>query len=135
MGRYVRYLPSAVIVTVVLWLAACGPPPTPNPPPVTKINQCPELPVNEGGYTRPVPTNHPITTLPVASDNTARIIMWINRTCDRYYIGPIDYSKVPGFCWYRPDIGDWYVGDANNGTISLWLGPLPQSCGDGTQKV
>ena len=131
-----RYQPSAVITVVVLGLAACGPPPPiPTPPPVTWINQCPELPTNPGGFTRPVPTNHRIQFLPVASDYTGRLIMWINRTCDAYFVGPLDYGRAPGLCWYRPDLGDRYVGDVNNGTASLWIGPLPRSCGDGTQKV
>ena len=129
----VRRLIAAVGLLSILVVACVAPgpprPPSPPLPPVSSISQCQEtFQTNPGGYTRPIPTNHPITSTPVASDYTGRVIMWLSRHCDQFITGSLDYGRSPGFCWFRADLGDRYYGDLNNGVVSAWIGPLPASC-------
>ena len=99
-----------------------GPPPIiPNPPPVVPISQCKD--VFPDTYTRPVPVGRPIYFLPATSDE--RKIMWLDRSCNYWYVGPYDPPRAPAFCAYRADLGDRYYASYDQG---MFVGTPPLSC-------
>ena len=113
------------VIAAVTCLTACPPPITPHPPPVTPISQCKDVfPVNKGGFTRPLPTNKPIFILGAPEDYTGQKIIWLDRNCNYYYLGALDY-RYPGtdWCRFRPDAGDRLY-SAQNGFII----PIPRPC-------
>ena len=118
------------IGSVALTLAACnptGPPPPPPPivlpplPVIQPISKCKD--VFPEGVTRPIPTGKPIVLL--LSTPTERRIMWLDRSCNKWYIGPYDPAHAPYFCWYRPDLGDRYYA---NWDQDMAVGTPPQAC-------
>lgn len=124
-------LSTAVVISVAMLLfvlTSCvrPPPPAIGPPalpPVTPISQCTEVFPTGGpaGFTRPVPTNHPITILPAVAGQ--RIIIWLDRHCDRFFLGPIDYTHGPTWCRYHPESGDRYYSN-QDGFIDI----IPRAC-------
>jgi len=119
---------GALGFTAIFTVGACEPgitppppPPVPVLPPVTPISQCKD--VFPDTYTRPVPTGRPIFLLPSTKDQ--RKIMWLDRSCNYWYVGPYDPAHAPYFCWYRPDLGDRYYANYDQ---AMFVGVPPQAC-------
>lgn len=112
----------ALVALAVGLLTACPPPITPHPPRVYPISQCTEE--FPDGYTRPVPTNHDIiirTALP-----GVRVIIWLDRHCDHWVIGPYDPAHPITACDYRADLGDRYYSERDS-----FVATPPQACPQG----
>lgn len=119
-----RLLVIVCLVAAVL-LTACPPPITPHPPRVYPISRCTEVfPANQGSYTRPTPTNHPIGLLSAPEDFGGQWIMWLDRNCNTFFRGPLDY-RYPNtpFCAFHPELGD-RVYSGSDGFII----PIPEPC-------
>jgi hypothetical protein len=122
----------AVAGVALATLVACEPSPLPTPPPFTlpplpvivPISQCKD--VFPDGYTRPVPTGKPIFFLPALAG--VRKIMWLDRHCDKWWIGPYDPAHPLTACAYRPDLGDRYYADPDQ---AMFVAPAPQACPQG----
>jgi hypothetical protein len=110
-----------LVAAAVVLLTACPPPITPHPPPVYPISQCKEA--FPDGYTRPVPTNHNIILRPALPG--VRVIIWLDRHCDHYVVGPYDPAHPFNACDYRPDLGDRYYA---NWDQAMFVGTPPQAC-------
>ena len=129
MSRFpVALVGGALLMTAVV--ATCtqpDPPPVkpPTPPPVSSVSRCTEVfPINDGGYTRPTPTNHPIIILSALPDYSGPKVLWLDRNCGVFYLGPLDY-RYPNtdWCEFHPELGDRIYSGQNTFII-----PIPAPC-------
>jgi hypothetical protein len=118
-----RTFAAGAAVTLLLGCepGTAPPPPLPLPPlpVITPVSQCKQ--VFPSGYTRPVPTDHDIIILTALPG--VRRILWLDRHCDHYVIGPYDPTHPYTACKYRPQDGDRYYSEDDS-----FVAEPPQGC-------